>query len=71
MIDAIINEKSLPTILVIEAMEMLILAWDDVSTTPVQNCFKKASFFNEENDNDPGDSFFYLKIFHRTASVSR
>ena len=44
MIDAIDNDKPLPIISTIVTIKMLILAWDDVSTTTVQNCFKKAGF---------------------------
>ena len=39
MIDTIDNDESLPTISIIEAMKLLILAWDDLPTTAVQNCF--------------------------------
>ena len=44
MIDAIGNDKSLLTISITEIMKMLIHAWDNVSTTTVQSCFKKAGF---------------------------
>ena len=63
MIDAINNDKPLPTILVTEVMKMLFLAWDDVivSTTTVQRCFKKPSFSDEEKDGDSNDPFSTLK----------
>ena len=44
MIDAIENDKPLPTISITEAMKMLIFAWDDVSTTIVQNYLKNCFF---------------------------
>ena len=63
MIDAINNDKPLPTILVTEVMKMLFLAWDDVivSTTRVQRCFKKPGFSDEEKDGDSNDPFSTLK----------
>ena len=63
MIDAINNDKPLPTILVTEVMKMLFLAWDDeiVSTTTVQRCFKKPGFSDEEKDGDSNDPFSTLK----------
>lgn len=45
MIDAIDDDKPLPTTSIIEVMKMLVPTWDDVSTTTVQKCFKKSLFF--------------------------
>lgn len=61
MIDAINNEKLLPKILIIEAMKMLILAWDDVSTKAVQNCFKNIGYCDEEKYGSSDDPFSTLK----------
>ena len=48
------------TISINEAMKMLILAWH-VSTTTVQNCFKKTGFSDEEKGVDSDDPFSTLK----------
>ena len=61
MIDAINNEKLLPKILIIEAMKMLILAWDDVSTKAVQNCFKNVGYSDEEKYGNSDDLSSTLK----------
>ena len=45
MIHAIGSDKPLPTISIIKAMEMLILVWDDVSATKVQNYLEKPGIF--------------------------
>lgn len=60
MIDAIYSDKSLPESSIIEAMQMLIFLWDDVFTTAVQKCLKKAGFSDEEKEN-PDDPFSTLK----------
>ena len=52
MIDAINNDKLLETTSINEVMKMLVPAWDDVSTTTVQKCFKKAGFSDDDSD-DP------------------
>ena len=64
MIDAITIDESLPTISIIEAMQMLILTYNDVPTTTVQKCFKKANFLMRKK-------IFYLKTFHKIASFLR
>lgn len=63
MIDAVNNDKPLPTILVTEVMKMLFLAWDDVivSTTTVQRCFKKPGFSDEEKNSDFNGPFSTFK----------
>ena len=61
MIDAINNEKLLPKILIIEAMKMLILAWDDVSTKAVQNCLKNIGYCDEEKYGSSDDPSSTLK----------
>ena len=61
MIDAIDNDKTLPTISIIEAMQTLILTWNDVSTKAVQNCLRKAVFSDEDKDGDSNDPFFTFK----------
>ena len=61
MIDAIYSDKSLPENSIIEAMQMLIFLWDDVFTTAVQKCLKKAGFSDEEKENNPDDPFSTLK----------
>ena len=62
MIEAIDSKKSLPTISLLDAMKMLVLAWDEVTDTTVQNCFKKAGFFeNKDDDAVSDDPFAALK----------
>ena len=61
VIDAISNEKPLLSILIIEAMKMLILAWDDVSTKTVQNCFKNVGYSGEEKYGNSDDLSSTLK----------
>ena len=70
MIDTIDNDKFLPTISIIEAIEQLILAWDDVPTTAVQNGYKKLVFLMRKKTTTR-TIHFYLETFHRTASISR
>ena len=42
MIEAIDSNKPLPDISLLDAMKMLVLAWNEVTDTIVQNCFRKA-----------------------------
>ena len=51
MIDAIDDDKPLPTTSIIEVMKMLVPTWDDVSTTTVQKYFKKS--FSDDDSDDP------------------
>ena len=51
MIEAIDNKNSLPTISLLDAIKMLVLAWYEVTDKTVQNCFKKSGF-SETEDND-------------------
>ena len=44
MTKTINRKKSLPTISLLDAMKMLVLAWDGVTDKTMQNCSKKASF---------------------------
>ena len=62
MIEAIYGNKSLPNISVLCAMKMLVLSWDEVTDKAVQNCFRKASFCDiEEDDAVSDDPFAALK----------
>ena len=62
MIEAISRKKSLSTISLLDAMKMLVLAWDEVTNKTMLNCFKKAGFSEIEDDGAvSADSFAALK----------
>ena len=50
------------------AMKMLVLAWDEVSSKTVQNCFKKACFCHIEGDDLSDDPFSALEDSIRELS---
>ena len=58
MIEAIDSKKSLSPISLLEAMKMLVRAWDEVTDKTVQNCFKEAEFSEIEDDNTVSDDPF-------------
>ena len=62
MIEAIDSKKSLSPISLLEAMKMLVRAWDEVTDKTVQNCFKEAEFSEiEDGDTVSDDPFAALK----------
>ena len=68
MIDAVDSKKPLPQISMLGAMKMLLLAWDEVSSKTVQNCFKKACFCHIEGDDLSDDPFSALEDSIRVLS---
>ena len=58
-IEAIDAKKPLPNITILDAMHLLVAAWDRVSKETVQNCFRKAGLSQEtqesaiDDDDDP------------------
>ena len=58
MIEAIDSKKSLSPISLLEAMKMLVRAWDEVTDKTVQNCFKEAEFSEIEDDDTVSDDPF-------------
>ena len=58
MIEAIDSKKSLSPISLLEAMKMLVRAWDEVTEKTVQNCFKEAEFSEIEDDDTVSDDPF-------------
>ena len=58
MIEAIHSKKSLPTISLLGAMKMLVIAWDKVTDRTMQNCFKKVDFSGIGNDDVVSDYSF-------------
>ena len=58
MIEAIDSKKPLSPISLLEAMKMLVRAWDEVTDKTVQNCFKEAEFSEIEDDNTVSDDPF-------------
>ena len=58
MIEAIDNNKSSPQISILDAMKMLVLAWDEVTDKTIQNCFKKAGFTEISDDSLSSDDPF-------------
>ena len=58
-IEAIDAKKPLPNIMILDAMPLLVAAWDRVSKETVQNCFRKAGLSQEtqesaiDDDDDP------------------
>ena len=62
IIEAIDSNKPLPDVSLLDAMKMLVLAWDEVTDTIVQNCFRKAGFSKvAEEDAILDDPFAALK----------
>ena len=61
MIYAIDKEKLSPKFSILEAMKVLVLAWNDVSNVIIQNCFTKAGFSEEAKDDDSDDPFSTLR----------
>ena len=62
MIEAIDSNKPLPDVSLLDAMKMLVLAWDEVTDTIVQNYFRKAGFSEiAEEDAISDDPFAVLK----------
>ena len=62
LIEAISRKKSLATISLLDAMKMLVLAWDEVTNKTMLNFFKKAGFSEIEDDGAvSADSFAALK----------
>ena len=58
MIEAIDSKKPLSPISLLEAMKMLVRAWDEVTEKTVQNCFKEAEFSEIEDDDTVSDDPF-------------
>ena len=59
-IEAIGAKKPLPNITILDAMNLLVAAWDRVSKETVQNCFRKAGLSQETQEsaiNDDDDPF--------------
>ena len=70
MIEAIDKKKELPQISLLDAMKMLVLAWDEVTEKTVQNCFKKAGFTEiDENTLSSDDPFRALNDTIRQLSI--
>ena len=55
-IDAINRKKSIPKLTVLDAMDLLVTAWDRVSTETIKNCCKKAGISRETQENAINDS---------------
>ena len=55
-IDAIDRKKSIHKLTVLDAMDLLVTAWDRVSTETIKNCFKKAGISRETQENAINDS---------------
>ena len=54
-IAAIDAKKPLPKLTVLDAMTMLVAAWDGMSETTVVNCFKKAGICKESQESSIND----------------
>ena len=50
MIDTIDGKKSLQNASIMDVMEILVLAWAEVTPKTVKNCFRKAGFSEIEED---------------------
>ena len=48
LIEAIEKKKSLPEFSILDAMQMLDIAWGKVTTKTVGNCFEKAGISKEK-----------------------
>ena len=53
LIEAIEKKKPLPEISILDAMQMLDLAWEKVTTKTVANCFEIAGGFQNKNNLKP------------------
>ena len=72
IITALDNNKAIPKFNILEAMYMLTRAWDQVTTTTIVNCLKKAKMSATsqiEAMNDSGNPFVDLK--YQLAELTR
>ena len=64
MITCLDQEKDLPKISILRALQLLVASWNDVTKATVVNCFRKAKI-SKENQNDAvadiGDPFRTLQ----------
>ena len=58
MIESINSKKSLLTTSLLDAMKMLVVAWDEVTDKTVQNYLKETSFSEIEDDDAVSDDLF-------------
>ena len=58
MIESINSKKSLLTTSLLDAMKILVVAWDEVTDKTVQNYLKETSFSEIEDDDAVSDDLF-------------
>ena len=70
-IAAVDAKKPLPKLTVLDAMTMLVAAWDDVSETTVVNCFKKAGICKESQERSINDDDDPFKVLAEEMNILR
>ena len=66
-IDATDTKKSIPKLTVLDAMDLLVTAWDRVSTETIKNCFKKAGISRETQENAINDSAILSRLWQKKS----
>ena len=66
-IDATDTKKSIPKLTVLDAMDLLVTAWDRVSTETIKNCFKKAGISRETQENAINDSAILSGLWQKKS----
>ena len=64
IIESVEKKKKFPKTSLLEGMQMLVSAWDALSTQMVMNCFRKPGIFSESQKNaivEDGDPFLELQ----------
>ena len=64
-------KKPLPKSTVLDAMTMLVAAWDGVSESTVVNCFKKAGICKESQENSINDDDDPFKVLAEEMNILR
>ena len=50
VVQTVEKEKTLPKISLLQGMQMLVSAWDALSTQKIENCFRKSGISNESQE---------------------
>ena len=70
-IAAVDAKKPLPKLTVLDAMTMLVAAWDGVSEITVVNCFKKAGICKESQESSINDNDDLFKVLAEEMNILR
>ena len=68
-IAAVDAKKPLPKLTILDAMTMLVTAWDGVSETTVVNCFEKAGICKESQESSINDGDNPFKVLAEEMNI--